>query len=217
MKTAAVTASSDCIPAKRRQILAGARQVFGELGFERASVDLIATRAGVSKATVYNHFHDKKALFVASVVEGCDEMRADLELCLEKLGEDLEKSLQRVGEQMMAVFLSPDVAGLYRHTIAEVARFPEVGRMVLDRGTFPLQEAIARYLARWSERGLLAIDDPRTAAIQFVSLCQGDLSVRSRLGALEYPVDAQVHETVRRAVQTFVRAFRPSAAAAPSR
>lgn len=217
MKTAEITASAESIPAKRRQILAGARAVFGELGFERASVDLIATRAGVSKATVYNHFQDKKALFVASVLEGCEEMRAGLDRCLESPGSDLERSLQRVGEQMMAVFLSPDVAGLYRHTIAEVARFPELGRMVLERGTLPLQEAIARYLVRWCERGVLAIEDPRSAAIQFVALCQGDLSVRSRLGTLEYPVEAQVRESVRSAVQTFVRAFRAGRAAGGAR
>jgi TetR/AcrR family transcriptional regulator, mexJK operon transcriptional repressor len=209
MKGTAVTASTDTAAAKRRQILAGAREVFGELGFERASVDLIATRAGVSKATVYNHFQDKKALFVASVVEGCDEMRAGLRRCLDRPGEDLEASLQRVGEEMMAVFLSPVVAGLFRQSIAEAARFPEIGRMVYERGPVQFQDSIARYLARWSERGLLDVEDARSAAIQFVSLCQGDLALRSRLGALEYPADAEVREWVRRAVGTFVRAFRP--------
>ncbi|HEY6001493.1 MAG TPA: TetR/AcrR family transcriptional regulator [Anaeromyxobacter sp.] len=209
MRGIAVTAPTDTVAAKRRQILAGAREVFGEVGFERASVDVIATRAGASKATVYNHFQDKKALFVASIVEGCDEMRAGLRRCLEQPGEDLEASLQRVGEEMMAVFLSPDVAGLFRQSIAEAARFPEIGRMVFERGPGQLHESIARYLARWRERGLLDIEDARSAAIQFVALCQGDLAVRSRFGALEYPIDAQVREWVKRAVETFVRAFRP--------
>ena len=36
--------------AKRRQILAGARETFRELGYEHASVDAIAARAGVAKA-----------------------------------------------------------------------------------------------------------------------------------------------------------------------
>ncbi len=76
----------EMVPAKRRQILSGARQVFGELGFERASVDLIAARAGVSKATVYNHFEDKKALFVAAVVQEADEMRARFRGCLDGAG-----------------------------------------------------------------------------------------------------------------------------------
>jgi TetR/AcrR family transcriptional repressor of mexJK operon len=209
MKGAAITSSTESIPVKRRQILAAARQVFGELGFERASVDVIAGRAGVSKATVYNHFQDKKALFVASVVEECDDMREGLQRCLGKPAGDLEASLQRVGEQIMAVYLSPEVAGLYRHTIAEAARFPDIARLVFERGTLQLQEAVAAYLERWSERGVLAIDDAAPAAAQFIALCQGDLAARSRFGVLEYPVDAQVRRAVEQAVKTFVRAFRP--------
>jgi TetR/AcrR family transcriptional repressor of mexJK operon len=208
MKGAAVTSTEEAIPAKRRQILGGARQVFGELGYERASVDLIATRAGVSKATVYNHFQDKRALFVASVVEECDALRAGLQRCLAKPAGELEPSLQRMGEQIMAVYLSPVVAGLFRHTIAEVARFPDIGRIVFERGRLQLQEAIAAYLARWHERGVLRIDDPAAAAVQFVALCQGDLGARSRLGMLQYPVDEEVRASVSRAVRTFVRAYR---------
>jgi TetR/AcrR family transcriptional repressor of mexJK operon len=196
-------------PPKRRQILAGARHVFAELGFERASVDVIAARAGVSKATVYNHFQDKKSLFVACVLEECDEMRAGLEGCLEKspMG-DVEDVLQVIGEKVMAVFLSPAVACLYRQTIAEAARFPEIGRMVFEGGPRMLQDAIAAHLQRWHESGALRIPDARSAATQFVALCQGDLAVRSRLGILSHADDAQVRETVKRAVETFVRAYR---------
>ncbi len=205
----ATMASTECVPGKRRQILAGARQVFGELGFERASVDVIASRAGVSKATVYNHFEDKKALFVAALVEECDEMRAGLERCLEKPpAGDVEPALQRIGEKLMAVYLSPSIAGLYRQAIAESARLPEIGRMVFDRGTGAIQDAVASHLSRWNAAGALRIDDTRSAAVAFVALCQGDLGVRSRLGILEYPVEEQVRETVRRAVRMFVRAHR---------
>jgi hypothetical protein len=42
-----------------------------------------------------------------------------------------------------------------------------------------------------------------------VALCHGDLVIRMRLGVLEYPADAQVRETVKRAVRTFVRAYAP--------
>ena len=56
MSSAATAPTSAGMPEKRRKIIAAARKVFAEHGFERASVDQIATRAGVSKATVYNHF-----------------------------------------------------------------------------------------------------------------------------------------------------------------
>ena len=209
MSGGALTTQPESIPAKRRQILSGAREVFGDVGFERACVDVIAARAGVSKATVYNHFQDKQALFVATVVEQCEEMHEGLQRCLAKPAGDVEQALQRMGEQIMAVYLSPLVAGLYRHTIAEATRFPDLGRIVFERGTLQLQQAIASYLARLSGQGLLAVDDPASAAVQFVALCQGDLAARSRLGILEYPVDAQVRASVKRAVRTFLRAFGP--------
>jgi AcrR family transcriptional regulator len=194
---------------KRRNILRGAREVFAELGFERASVDLIAARAGVSKATVYNHFADKQALFVAGVVEETERMRAGLAACVERPGANLEQALQAMGEQIMTLWLTPSVAALYRQAIAEAARLPEIGRMVYEQGTVALQEAVAAQLARWAEQGALRLDDPRTEAVTFIALCHGDLVTRMRLGVLPYPVDAEIRDTVRRAVRTFVRAHAP--------
>jgi AcrR family transcriptional regulator len=196
--------------AKRKQIMEGASHVFGELGYERASVDMIALRAGVSKATVYSHFQDKKRLFVACVLDEADAMRAELEACLAgSPAGDVKDALQAIGERIMTVFLSPPVAALYRQTIAESARFPEIGRMVFEGGPRVLQEAIAAHLRRWHDRGVLRIPDLRTAAIQFLALCQGDLAVRSRLAVLSHPAGALVRETVEAAVETFVRAYRP--------
>jgi AcrR family transcriptional regulator len=194
---------------KRSKILAGAREVFRETGFERASVDVIAARAGVSKATVYNHFADKKALFVASVVEATDELNASLASCLERPGGSVEQALRAMGEKIMALWLAPPVAALYRQAISEAQRLPEIGRMVFERGTAAIYDAVALHLARWNESGALRVDDPRTAAINFVALCHGDLVIRMRLGVLEYPADQAVRETVDRAVRTFVRAYRP--------
>ena len=52
----------------REHMLWTAKNVFRELGFERASMDVIAARAGVSKRTVYAHFENKERLYL-SVVE----------------------------------------------------------------------------------------------------------------------------------------------------
>jgi TetR/AcrR family transcriptional regulator, mexJK operon transcriptional repressor len=202
-------AISSEVPAKRRQILTGARQVFAEHGYERASVDLIASRAGVSKATVYNHYEDKKALFVACVLEETDEMRAELQARLAEPAGSLEEVLQLIGEKVMKVFLSPSVVCLHRHTMAEVARLPDLGRAIFERGPRVTHDAIASYLTRCDREGALRIDDARAAAVQFLALCQGDLVSRSRLGVLDPPVEDAVRDTVRRAVQTFVRAYRP--------
>ena len=190
---------------KRAQILAGARDAFSEMGYERTSVDLVAARAGVSKATVYNHFEDKKALFVACFSEEADAMRARLLALLEEPAGELEEALQRIGELTVTFRLSPAVDCLFRHTIAEVVRFPEVGATLYERGPRVVQGALAAYLRRWDEKGVLRIDDARSAAIQFWVMCQGDLVLRSQLGVRCAP--EEVRETVARAVRTFVRAY----------
>lgn len=200
-----------CSP-KRRQILAGARQVFAEMGFERASVDLIAGRTGVSKATLYNHFHDKKALFVACFSEEADALRELVREALrcEPEGE-LVPALQATGEQLLALVLAPAIVSLYRHTSAEAARFPEIGQMLFDRGPALMVEGVAAYLQRWHARGALRIVDVRAAAVQFLMLCHGDLVLRAQLGILGDPAEREIQATVQGAVAVFVRAYQPHA------
>jgi AcrR family transcriptional regulator len=198
---------TDAASAKRRQILDGARRVFAEQGYERGSVDQIAARAGVSKATVYNHFHDKQALFVAAVVGSCEEFNEGLAFRLTGTGDAPEDVLRTIGETFMARALSPSVVSLYRQAIAEAERIPEIGRAVFERGNLALQEVVAGHLRRWSDQGTLRMDDPRSAAVAFIALCQGDLVIRRRLGVLPDPVDDAIRESVARAVAIFVRAY----------
>jgi AcrR family transcriptional regulator len=192
---------------KQRTVLAGARALFREVGFERASVDAIAARAGVSKATVYSHFRDKAALFVACFAEESAALRAEYLACLREPTGSLEDALRKLGEKLLAVFVSPAALALYRHTCAEVGRFPEMGQMIFERGPAIAYEKIGAYLAKWAERGALRIDDPRAAAVHFVLLCQGELCLRAQLGVLGDGVEAQIRETVRRGVAVFVAAY----------
>ncbi len=197
----------DWCSAKRRQILDGARKIFTDLGFERASVDTIAARAGVSKATVYNHFRDKSALFSASFAEGAELMRAELRAVLEEPSDDLVGTLQRAGERIVSVFVSPPALALRRNIGTEMARFPELGRALYENGPRLTVELIAGFLTRWAEEGLLRVEDPISAAVHFVGLCEGDLIIRTYLGVVE-PTPELVTATVRRGVETFLRAYR---------
>jgi signal transduction histidine kinase len=131
----------DWCSGKRRQILDGARRVFAELGYERASVDLIAAGAGVSKATLYNHFHDKSALFIACFEEGANLMQADLEALFAETSDDLESALQAAGERMLAKFLSREAVALYRSAL-DGFRLPEIGKMLYERGARLTQQLL---------------------------------------------------------------------------
>jgi hypothetical protein len=106
------------------------------------------------------------------------------------------------------VLTSSAFVSLHRHAVAEADRFPEVGETFFARGPSVVYGAVADWLLRWEALGVLRLDDARAAAVQFVLLCQGDLVVRAQLGILRRPPAAEIRVTVRRAVQTFLSAYR---------
>ena len=67
-------------PARRRQLLGAARDVFVAQGYHAAAMDEIAERAGVSKPVLYQHFPGKLELYLAlletHVSELVDKVRA---------------------------------------------------------------------------------------------------------------------------------------------
>ncbi|MGI9092231.1 MAG: TetR family transcriptional regulator [Mycobacteriales bacterium] len=67
---------------RREQLLDVGRELFAERGFEAASIEEIAARAGVSKPVVYEHFGGKEGLY-AVVVDR--EMQALLNRVTESL------------------------------------------------------------------------------------------------------------------------------------
>ena len=135
-------------------------------------------------------------------------MRAALQASIATPAGELLPALQAIGERIVHFLIAPSMVSVYRHTLAEVARLPEIGATVHDRGPKAIYDAVAARLARWSEEGVLRIEDPRWAAVHFVKLCEADLVLRARLGVLARPADAEVRDAVRRGVAAFVRAYR---------
>ena len=68
----------------RKRLLDAARMVFTTTGYQGATLDDIAARAGFTKGAVYWHFPNKQAIFMALMA---DAMEANLRL-LEKLAPD---------------------------------------------------------------------------------------------------------------------------------
>ncbi|MET0233282.1 MAG: TetR/AcrR family transcriptional regulator [Kibdelosporangium sp.] len=59
---------------RRRQLLDVARALFAEKGFDGASVEEIAHRAGVSKPVVYEHFGGKEGIYAVVVDREMDQL-----------------------------------------------------------------------------------------------------------------------------------------------
>ncbi|HEY0840520.1 MAG TPA: TetR/AcrR family transcriptional regulator [Vulgatibacter sp.] len=195
-------------PAKREQILDGAKSVFREAGYQRASVDAIAARARVSKATIYNHFRDKEALFLATVDLENQEARQRFVSLLETPSGDIEADLRSIGRQLLRLAASPASVLRFRIVTAEAGRFPELCRSLYECGILVGRAKMATFFGRAAELGMLRVDDLEGAAIDFASLCCDNLLRMLHLGVVAEATEELIAAEVDRAVRTFLRAYR---------
>jgi TetR/AcrR family transcriptional regulator, fatty acid metabolism regulator protein len=70
--------------ATRERILQTAIEVFGERGYQAASMDEIARRAGSSKGGVYFHFPNKQAIFEALISELVMMLESDVRSAIDQ-------------------------------------------------------------------------------------------------------------------------------------
>lgn len=201
------------LPEKRRAIAQAARTVFGREGFTRASVDTIATEAGVSKRTIYNHYPDKEKLFLSVILEGSESVAAThmriAERHLRKIL-DLEEDLIAYGVEWASsptAFL--DHFALVRTIQAEASRIPaEVLEAWQNAGPRAFQEELAGYLRAIADRGLLVVPDPDEAANHFNLLTFVNVVQKSFYGAIRI-ADEEITELVTGGVRAFLRLYRP--------
>ena len=71
---------------RRSQLVEVAKSVFAELGYDAASVEEIANRAGVSKPIVYEHFGGKEGVYAVVVDRETSRL---LEMITSRLGPEL--------------------------------------------------------------------------------------------------------------------------------
>jgi len=87
-------------PARRRQLLGAAREVFVAQGYHAAAMDEIAVRAGVSKPVLYQHFPSKRELYLALLQLHTDELLEAVRAALASTPDNK----QRVAATMAAYF-----------------------------------------------------------------------------------------------------------------
>jgi AcrR family transcriptional regulator len=108
----------------RQHILYVAKDVFLEMGFERASMDVIAARAETSKRTLYAHFESKERLFFAVIELVRGLFLGKLKTPADYAGSPAE-SLTMFGGRFLEMLLYERNLRMCRMLLAEVERFPE--------------------------------------------------------------------------------------------
>ncbi|WP_096703769.1 TetR/AcrR family transcriptional regulator [Magnetospirillum sp. 15-1] len=188
--------------AKREAILDAAQRLFLDEGYSSTSMDAVAARAGVSKATIYAHFEGKDQLFAAIMHRRCE---ASFVFAPPDESFDAARILTTYAERLLTLLTTPDALALYRVVVAESARTPELAQAFYDTGPTRGKTAIAASVARLQARGELVGDmDAMVIADQFVGMLRAETYHRALLGL---PPGRPLADTIAAAVQTLLRAY----------
>ncbi|MCP3983125.1 MAG: TetR/AcrR family transcriptional regulator [bacterium] len=147
-------------------ILTATLDLLSEVGFSALTVEGVAHRAGVGKATIYRRWPSKLPL----VVEAFGELPAFEDVDSGSLEGDLKAMLKRFLES----FVATPLATAYPSLAAERAHNPDLGEL-LDPMLRRRRQPLARAFERARERGELA---PGVDADLAADLVVGPIAVR---------------------------------------
>ncbi|MFM7349678.1 MAG: TetR/AcrR family transcriptional regulator [Erythrobacter sp.] len=154
------------------KVLDTAMRLFAARGYEATSIAAIAGEARVGKHTIYRRFPDKAALFRACVE------RSMLYIVEARAGDDGEAGspLQRLKEIVLRAAhaaVDPQMVALYRMTVAEALRFPEIAAIFHDADSDPLIARCTELVREAQATGELGPEDPSVLAEMALEMTAG--------------------------------------------
>lgn len=146
-------------PRKRRkearpsELLEAALHLFVEKGFAATRLEDVATRAGVSKGTLYLYYENKDALFKAVIQEGIIPVIAENEAIAAKHSGSSFDLLDILLQNWWNKIGQTAFAGIPKLMVAEARNFPELATYYYENVISRGKALVASALRRGMERG----------------------------------------------------------------
>lgn len=199
----------DIRPEKSRTaILASARELFLDRGYD-INLEEVALRAGVVKATLYNHFANKRALLEA-VMEREHEVYRQSAPAFEQGEGDLRSLLTHYASLHRMLVLNADGIKFFRLIVGDVSQFPDTAARFYRDGIEQVLTHLASQLQAGVDEGKVRPIDTLRAAERFYSALGGMAQRRAVAGlGMDSPEfqEAYLAETV----DAFVEVLTPKA------
>ncbi len=156
---------------KRREILAGAVEVFRREGFENASMDRIAEVSGASKRTIYNHFRSKDALFQEVIEKLLEAVMARKQISWDP-DRPLESQLRSFAKAKTSIVDDPQWLALVKVVLGIAIQQPERARATMEKAGDG-EAAFVTWLEEANRAKRLHVPDPALASKLFWGMVAG--------------------------------------------
>lgn len=150
--------------ARPEEITAAALAIFVERGFANTRLEDVATRAGVSKGTLYLYFENKEELFKAVVREAMVARLVEFREGIEHFQGSTFELLRLAFKVWWERIGATPISGIPKLIISEARNFPELARFYVHEVVEPGHATLAAVIRRGVERGEFRKVDPDTVA-----------------------------------------------------
>jgi len=183
----------DILTAYRRDaLLKAAVRVFGECGFDSATMERIAQEADVAKGTTYLYYRSKQSIYDAALGNGLAELDARTAAAMAHTADLRDAITAFVTTRVEYFFENRDFFRMYVGAIARqitgTKSKPSEFQALVDRQTRRLEQAIARAVGRREIRRV----QPAATALAIFDLTRG-LVARRITSSATRDVIADVH------------------------
>lgn len=187
------------------RILHAALAVFLEVGFDRANLELVAARAGVTKPTVYSHFGSKVGLLQAVAQSQAQQALIQFSPNLRSTG-NVRRDLIGFSKSFLSNMLHPDAIRMHRFAIVEAMTHPELVAPLLSAGPQKLTETLQLYLESETKAGRLRCKNSLLAAQQLLGLLAG-MDFLAIVISQMVPSEADIKKRVTSSVDVFLKYY----------
>jgi AcrR family transcriptional regulator len=187
----------------RQIIYEAARREFSGNGYAATSMETVARGAGVSTKTLYRLVPNKAALFEGMVSDRLDQFLSDVNLQAIDHAE-IEEALYAALLACADLALDKEVIALQRMVLQETGK-ADLARTFYQNGMARNVEALADWLRKQQQRGLIALDDANEAAGILLGMVAFTPQRAAVFGGLPLPSRRQIEARVRRCVALFLR------------
>ncbi len=159
--------TTDLAENRKNEIIDVALKLFAQQGYHSTTLDEVAAKIGVTKATLYYYFRSKEEVLRAILNRSLNRMQKTLELGKSPLS--TRDKLRRFIEYH--VEFSADTAELAKITFEQVNVLPKRSREAVKRKQREVDVLLENILQQGIDEGIIVTGDIKIAAFAIIGLC----------------------------------------------